>query len=125
MNIALWIAQGILAVFVFAGFMKATTPRLKLAEKMPWALDYSDGMVKFIGISQILGGLGVILPWLTGIATWLTPLAAAGLALVMALAAIYHLRKGEYKEIIINLVFMSLALFVVYGRGFYAPCCGA
>ncbi|MBP6732690.1 MAG: DoxX family protein [Chitinophagales bacterium] len=120
MNIALWIAQGILAVFVLAGFMKATTPRLKLAEKMPWALDYNDGMVKFIGISQILGGLGVVLPWLTGIATWLTPLAAAGLALVMALAAIYHVRKGEYKEIIINMVFMSLALFVVYGRGFAA-----
>lgn len=126
MNIALWMVQGLLAaMFTAAGFMKATTPREKLAEKMPWALDYSAGMVKFIGISQLLGALGLVLPMVTGIAPWLTPLAAAGLALIMALAAIYHAGKGEYKEIGVNLVLMALMLFVVYGRAFYAPSCGA
>ena len=118
MNIALWIAQGFLALFVMAGFMKATRPKEALAPRMPWVNDFSATQVKLIGVSQIFGGIGVIVPWWTGIAPFLTPLAALGLALIMILAAIYHLRKGEYKEIGVNIFFMVPALFVAIGRFF-------
>lgn len=116
MNIALWIVQGLLATFTFAGWMKATTEKTKLAEKMPWANDFSAPMVKFIGISQILIGLGMVLPWATGIATILTPIAASSLVLIMVFAAIYHAGKKEYKEIGVNAIVIALAGFVAAGR---------
>ena len=126
MNTALWIVQGLLgALFTMAGFTKATQTKEKLAKQMPWVNDYADNTVKLIGISQLLGGIGLIVPQLTGIAPVLSPLAAAGLALTMVLAALYHLRKGEYKEIAVNLILLSLNLFVVYGRLFYTPSCGS
>lgn len=116
MNIALWIVQGFLGMFIIAGIMKATQPKEKLALRMPWVNDFSASQVKLIGVSQILGGIGVIVPWATGIAPFLTVLAALGLALVMVFAAIYHLRKGEYKEIGVNAFFFALAIFVAVGR---------
>ena len=117
MNTALWIVQGILAaMFLMAGFMKSTTPKEKLALKMPWANDYSAGTVKLIGITQLLAAIGLIIPMLTGIAPVLTPLAAAGLCITMILAIIYHYRKNEMKAIGTNVVLFLLAAFVVYGR---------
>ncbi|MCW3126126.1 MAG: rane protein [Bacteroidetes bacterium] len=116
MNIILWIAQGILGMFILAGFMKATQPKEKLALRMPWVNDFTATQVKLIGVSQILGGIGVIVPWATGIAPFLTVLAALGLALVMVSAAIYHLSKGEYKAILTNTFFFALAIFVAAGR---------
>jgi len=116
MNIALWIAQGILAMFVMAGLMKATQPKEKLAVKMPWVNDFSLWQVKLIGLSQLLGGIGVMVPWLTGIAPILTPIAASGLALIMLFAAIYHITKKEYSAIGVNFMFGALAVFVAWGR---------
>lgn len=117
MNVALWIVQGLLGgMFIMAGFVKSTQSKEKLAVKMPWVNDFSLTQVKLIGLSQLLAGLGLILPWLTGIATFLTPVAALGLGLVMISAAIYHLRKNEMKEIGVNLFILSLALFVAVGR---------
>jgi uncharacterized membrane protein YphA (DoxX/SURF4 family) len=117
MNIAIWVMQGLLAVmFTMAGTMKATQDKAKLAEKMPWANDYSASMIKFIGVSELLGGIGLIVPQLTGILPILTPLAAFGLVVVMVLAAAYHLRKGENKEVIINVVLLALAAIVGYYR---------
>jgi uncharacterized membrane protein YphA (DoxX/SURF4 family) len=116
MNTALWIAQGILAIFIIAGFIKLTQPKEKLAERMPWVNSFSSIQVKLIGLSQILGGIGVILPWLTGIAPVLTPIAASGLALVMVFAAIYHIMHKEYSSIGINFFFGAIAVFVAYGR---------
>jgi len=117
MNIVLWIVQSVLALmFLMAGFMKALTPKDKLATKMPWVNDYPAGMVKFIGLMQLAASLGLILPWLTGIFPVLTPIAAAGLCVIMILAAAYHLRKGERKEIGINLFIFLMAVFVSYGR---------
>jgi uncharacterized membrane protein len=117
MNIALWIVQGLLALaFIAAGVMKSTQPKEKLAERMTWVNDFSLGTVRFVGIAELLGGLGLILPWATGIATILTPLAASGLALTMVLAALYHLRKREYALIVPNIVLLALSLFVAIGR---------
>ena len=117
MNIALWIAQGLLAAaFLMGGTMKTSTPIAKLKLKMPWVADFPVGMVRFIGTTQLLGAIGLIVPMLTGIAPILTPIAASGLALTMVFAAIYHFRKGEFKAIMTNTVLFLLAVFVAYGR---------
>lgn len=118
MNIALWVVAGLLAVaFLAAGLMKVTTPKAKLVERLPWAADYSDGQVKGIGIVEVLGALGLILPGITGIAPILVPLAAAGLAIVMVLAAIMHLRRGDgFAAVVPNIVLFALAVFVAWGR---------
>ena len=77
--------------------------------------------MRLIGSLEILGAIGLILPAVTGIWPWLTPVAAAGLALTMVGAMITHGRRGEYSSIAFNLVLLLLALFVVYGRFVIVP----
>ena len=116
MNIAIWIIQGLLAaMFGMAGVMKTTQPIEKLSSKVPWVKDFPR-LVRFIGISELLGAIGLIVPWAFGIEPVLTPIAAAALAFVMVLAAIYHAFKGEYKEIAINIILGGLAAAVAYFR---------
>lgn len=116
LNIALWIAQGLLAVaFIMAGFMKTTAPIDELAANgMSFVNSFSEGMVRFIGISEILGGIGLILPALLRIKPILTPIAAIALAVVMVLAAIYHISVGEPP--VPNIVLFALASFIAWGR---------
>ncbi len=117
MNVALWIVQGLLALaFAFAGFMKATRPIDSLATQMPWTEAVPTGVVRFIGVAELLGGIGLVLPLLLGIQPWLTSLAAAGLALVMLLAALFHTLRRELPAIAINAVLAALAIFIAYGR---------
>ncbi len=117
MNIALWVVQVLLAlVFLMAGSMKALKPKAELAEKMEWVNDYSDNTVKLIGVLEILGAIGVVLPAATGILPWLTPLAAVGLVLTMIGAAITHARMGDFPGMGPSIVFLVLSLFVAYGR---------
>lgn len=118
MNIALWVVAGLLAAaFLAAGLMKITTPKAKLVERLPWAADYSDGAVKGIGIVEVLGAIGLILPGITGIAPILVPIAAVGLAIVMVLAAVMHLRRGDgFATVVPNIVLFALAVFVAWGR---------
>lgn len=122
MDTALWIVQILLAaLFLMSGLMKATQPREKLAERTPYVEDLTDGQVQQIGILEILGAVGLVLPAVTGILPWLTPLAAVGLALTMVGAAIVHFRRGEYPGIIINVVLFAMAVFVAYGRFVVEP----
>lgn len=116
LHISLWIAQGLLAAgFGMAGFMKITAPIDQLAQNgMSFVQEYSSGMVRFIGIAEILGALGVILPAATRIKPLLTPLAALGLALVMVLASVYHLNHSE--PITASVVLFLVAVFVAWGR---------
>lgn len=117
MNVFLWILQGLLAAaFLAAGVMKATQPKEKLAPNLPWVNDFPVAAVKLIGISQIAAALGLVLPGLTGIAVILTPLAAVGLGLIMVLAAVYHIRKGEYSSIVVNAVILIIAAVIAWGR---------
>ena len=117
MNIALWIVQGLLAAaFLMAGLMKASQPKEKLAENMAWVNDFSASQVRAIGIVEILGAIGLILPAATGILPILTPLAAVGLVVTMLGAASTHLRRGESQMIAVNFVLLLLAAFVAYGR---------
>ena len=117
MNSALWIASGVLAAaYVLAGIMKTTQAQDKLATSLPWTEDFSTGTVRFIGTAELLGGIGLILPWLTDIAPVLTPLAATGLVIIQALAIRVHVRRGEAKVTPFNAVLLLLALFVAIGR---------
>lgn len=117
MNIALWIAAGLLAaLFLGAGLAKMFQPREKLLERMAWAEDFTDGQVKAIGAVEALGAIGLILPAVTGILPVLVPLAAVGLAITMVLAAIVHVRRGETSFIGVNLALAAIAAFVAWGR---------
>src|SRR5205085_5673507 len=122
MNIVLWIVQILLAlVFAMAGIMKVTRPFEKLAENMKWAKDVGPRGVRLIGTLEILGAIGLILPAVTGILPWLTPVAAIGLALTMIGAMITHGRRAEYSQIGINVILLLLTLFVAYGRFVIIP----
>ena len=122
MNIALWIVQILLALaFAMAGIMKVTQPIDRLETRMEWVKDVGPRGVPLIGSLEILGAIGLILPAVTGKLPWLTPVAAAGLALTMVGAMITHGRRGEYSSIGANLVLLVLALFVVYGRVVIVP----
>jgi uncharacterized membrane protein YphA (DoxX/SURF4 family) len=121
MNIGLWGAQAILAVmFLMAGTMKAFQYERAKAS-LPWVKDLSKGLVTFIGIAELLGGLGLLLPAIAGFLPWLTPLAAVGISVVMLLAAAFHARRSEHQGIAFNLVLLALAVFVAYGRWFVRP----
>jgi uncharacterized membrane protein YphA (DoxX/SURF4 family) len=116
MNIALWVVQIILGLaFIMFGSMKAFQYE-KAKAGMPWVKDYSKGLVTFIGVSELLGGLGLILPYATGIAPILTPIAALGLGLIMILAAGFHAKRKENQAIGMNIIFLALAIFVAIGR---------
>ena len=118
MNVALWVVTGILVVaFLAAGLMKVAQPREKLQKNLPWVEDFSDGQVKGIGAIEVLGALGLVVPAIGGIAPWLVPIAAAGLAITMVLAAIMHLRRGDgVSSIVSPAVLFLLCVFVAWGR---------
>lgn len=119
MNIALWIVQGLMAFAFFgAGFMKLTTPvpDLIAAGMGGWVADSPELLIRFIGLSEVLGALGLILPGATKIQPWLTPLAAACLALVMVLAGATHAAYGELGSLVPNAVLFGMTAFVAWGR---------
>jgi len=122
MNIALWVVQILLALaFGMAGIMKVTQPIDKLEARMGWVKSVGPRGVRLIGSLEILGAIGLILPAVTGILPWLTPVAAACLALTMIGAMITHGRRGEYSQIGINVILLLLTLFVAYGRFVIIP----
>ena len=122
MHTSLWIAQFLLAcAFGMAGVGKSTAPIAELAPDIPWVVDLPVPLVRFIGAVEFAGGLGMVLPSVTGIRPVLTPLAAVGLAVVMVLAAGFHFLRGELMGIVVNAVLGALAVFVAWGRLRKAP----
>src|ERR1700734_2247295 len=119
-NIAVWIASGLLAAAnLFAGGTKLLTPKDRLAENPSMAAAaeaLSATSLKLIGGVEVAGALGLILPWLTGIAPILTPAAAVGLALLQVGAAGFHGRRAEYSKWLVNAVFLALAVFIAAAR---------
>jgi hypothetical protein len=119
MNIALWIAQGLLAaMYLMVGSMKAFQPaRVRENPRMSWAHGRPDNYIRFVGTTEVLGALGLILPLVTGILPWLTVLAGIGLTLIQLLAIFTdHLPNKEYNVIPLNIVLLALSIFVVIGR---------
>jgi uncharacterized membrane protein YphA (DoxX/SURF4 family) len=116
MTVFVWISQGVLAfVFLASGFTKLTKSREELLPRMPYVEDLSPVEIRGIGILEVLGALGVVVPVATGILPRLTPIAAAGLTLVMVGAVLTHLRRGEFKYVPLNAVLFLLAAIVVVG----------
>jgi len=119
MNLALWIAAGVLAaVLLVAAVNKLVIPREKLAS-LPgggWVEDFSPGALKGVSTLEILGAVGLIMPAVLGIAPVLVPLAATGAALLFTGAVIMRLRRGERVTILVDLVYLALAVFVAWGR---------
>ncbi len=121
-QIAIWMAQVLLFLaFGMAGVMKSTMPIAELSKTMAWVGRLPPGLVRFIGGAELSGALGLLLPSLTRIRPGLTPLAAAGLLTIQVLAAGHHLMNGEASLVPINLVFGSMAAFIVWGRWKRAP----
>jgi len=122
MNEILWILQGLLGlVFLITGAMKIIRTKEQLAAQMGWVNDVSQPVVRLIGFVEILGAVGLILPSVTGILPWLTPLAAAGLALTMIGAALTNYRHKELSMIGLNTVLLVLTLLVGVGRFSIVP----
>jgi len=120
MHFALWIVQGLLAfAMVMAGAFKVVTPREKLAEKMHWARTWTDLNVKLLGLAEVLGGVGLIVPAVTGILPVLTPVAAVCLAILMGGAVKTHVDLKEPAAP--PTVLGALCLFVAVGRFALAP----
>ena len=118
MNTALWIVQAILgAMMLILGLMKTFLPVERL-NKFSWTTHSSKGFIRFVGISELLIGLGLILPQLTGILPLLTSLAALSLCIIMVLAIAEHVRHKEMNEIGKNVIIILLAAFVTVGRFF-------
>ena len=121
MNILLWVLQVVLGIyFFFVGVNHFIIPP-GLPDMMGWMYELSPALHAFSGAAEILGGLGLILPGLTKIQTRLTPLAGAGLAVVMIGAAVWHVGRGEFSNIVFNLVLAALAAFIAYGRWRLSP----
>ena len=124
MNIALWIVQVLLAaLFLFAGVMKFVMPIEEMTKQMPVAM--SGWFLRFIGVAELAGGLGLLLPGLLRIKTWLTPLAAGGLVIIMLGAVGLGLVAGDIMGALMPLVVGALLVFVAYGRSRLAPLGGA
>jgi len=115
-NLALWVAQGILAfAFVGAGGVKLLAyPKYRAMLEKTGPTTLTHGTITFIGIGELAGAVGVVLPGAANIAPWLSMWAAAGLAVIMLSATVFHLRRREPP--IMTIVLFLLATFVVYGR---------
>lgn len=122
LRVGLWIAQALVAaVFCAAGFVKLTTPIPELSAMMPWTGQYPVTFVRAIGLIDLAGGLGILLPSLTRILPRLTVLAALCCVVLQVFAIVFHLSRGEAMAVPLNLVLLPLCAFVLWGRAKRAP----
>lgn len=117
LHIVLWIVQVLLAaMLLWAGYMKVSQPIEELAQELPWAKDIPLLLVRFIGISELAGALGLILPSLLRIQSELTVWAGIGIMLIMIFAVVFHISRAEYNYITVNVIMLAAGGFVAWGR---------
>jgi uncharacterized membrane protein YphA (DoxX/SURF4 family) len=122
LKIGLWVVQVLLALFfLMAGFNHGIRPIAEAAKTSPWIMGIPAGLARFIGFAELAGAAGLILPAALRIKPLLTPLAAVGLAIIMALAVPFHVMRGEANVIGMHLVVVALSAFVAWGRFRKAP----
>ena len=118
LTVTLWVIQGLLAaLFLFAGGVKLVLP----LEALKGPVEFPGLFLRFIGVAEVLGALGLVLPGLLRIRTELTPLAAAGLVIIMIGATVTTMATGNVAPALFPLTVGVLAAFVAYGRWRTAP----
>jgi hypothetical protein len=124
MHVALWVAAGLLAaVALVGGISKSFVPKEKLAATPggEWTEDASVGFVKTLGVLELLAAVGLILPALVDIAPVMVPVTAVCWVLLMIGAMITHIRQGGYRFVALNVIYLAVAVFIVWGRFGPAP----
>jgi uncharacterized membrane protein YphA (DoxX/SURF4 family) len=122
MNVVLWVIQILLALaFFVAGTLKVSRPINMLKKNMHWVEKTAPPLVRLVGVLEILGALGLILPAVTHILPWLIPVAAICLALTMIGAIIVHILLKETMGSLAPLILLLLTLLVAYGRFVLVP----
>ena len=118
MNALLWTLQIVLAaIFAGAGAIKLIQSRDQLAKTLGgWVYEFPAPLLKPLGLAELLGAIGLIVPPLVHIAPILTPLAAIGLVLTMIGAVVTHARRGEFPNVAVNVVLAIMAAVVAWGR---------
>ncbi|MFE9577701.1 DoxX family protein [Nocardia sp. NPDC006044] len=119
MNVALWVAAGLLAAIALAGgITKTVVPKAKLAAAAggEWTGRAPAGFIKALGVLEILAAAGLILPAVLDIAPVMVPVTAACWIVLMIGAMLTHLRDDGWKFALVNLVYLALAVFVAWGR---------
>ncbi|WP_067534410.1 DoxX family protein [Nocardia crassostreae] len=115
MNVALWIVAGVLAAVLFVSSAKLVIPKEKIVaagDYAAWAKDFSPGALKALGVVDLLGAVGLILPAVLDIAPILVPVAATGTALLFAGAIIVRVRRGLWTTAIAEVLYLAMAVFV-------------
>jgi uncharacterized membrane protein len=121
MDTILWVAQVILALLFLVFGVTHATRRESVRDRVPWMWALPREAMLIIGILDILGAIGLILPAITRIQPWLTPLAALCLAILMVFAIVFHATRRELPNIALNAILGLLAAFVAWGRFVAAP----
>jgi uncharacterized membrane protein YphA (DoxX/SURF4 family) len=121
LNIGLWIAQILLSFAFFVHGRMMITPQESMRDRFGYVFAILPRFRLFLGVAELLAVAGLILPGLTGVLPWLTPLAAFCLVIVMIGAIVFHIRRREYPNLVLNLILMIMAAFVAYGRWFLYP----
>jgi hypothetical protein len=119
MNLTLWIITGLLAVVALAGGISKTfVPKERLADVSGggWTDDHTAGFVKSLGVLELLAVAGLILPAVVDVAPVLVPITAVCWILLMVGAMLTHLRRGEHRFVVLNLVYLALAAVIAWGR---------
>ena len=118
MDLLLWILAFLLAaIFAASGVVKLTTARDQQIDRTPYVEDFPQLVIRGIGALEILGAIGLLLPALTGVATVLVPMAAAGLSITMVLAALVHVRRGDGTAAALPSILLAiLSVFVAWSR---------
>ena len=120
-NVSLWVAQiSLAAMFLMAGIMKTITPIEELGKNMTWVQEM-PALIRFIGVSEVLGALGLVLPSLLKIQPKLTAVAAIGIGVIMVLAIGLHIMQNELSSAVVCVVIAAIAAFIAWGRMVKAP----
>jgi uncharacterized membrane protein YphA (DoxX/SURF4 family) len=122
LRIGLWCVQALLAlVYIPAGAMKLFSPVAQGAAQIPWAGDVPEAFLRLIGVVDLSAGLGLLLPALTRIAPRLTVWAAIGSIALQICAMLFHISRGEYPVVPMNLTIIALSAYVAWGRARRVP----
>lgn len=104
------------SLFFIAGLVKISRPKQKLFKTFPWTRDFKPATIKFIGFLEFSASLGLVGPMVIGFGHYLTPYAALGICIIMALAGIYHSRKKEFGSLVINAMILFLSFYIIVGN---------